>query len=279
MLPFNRVSPTAIYTAQVWQKHGRSFEELSLPLGPLFYNAMWPAMTASRMVGSPTLEDFLLARHDLIDHHLHEFVKQGGTHVIELASGYSPRGMRFIREYGSNVYYTDTDLPDMAANKDKRLSQFKAANPNYAVKPVDAFAVDGEHSLSYLIKQIPADKPVAVVAEGLLNYFSPESLAMLFNNLGSAMKGRPHCLFVSDIHVQSDNQGPLAEAFVQLLSAFVRGRVHLHYKGQQQAKQALRKAGLTGELLKPSAFADQYESCQAKWADLVSILVARPESF
>lgn len=276
MLSFNRVSPTAIYTGHVWQKHGRSFQELRLPLGPLFYNFMWPAMSFSKMIGSPTLEDFLLARHDLIDHHLHDFIRSGGKHVIELASGYSPRGLRFIEHYGQQIQYTDTDLPDMAKNKARLLTGVLQDNANYTICSLDAFAVDGDKSLSHYISGFPENETVAVVAEGLLNYFSADHLSQLFDNLGHVFKDRKGSVFISDIHVRADNQGPLAEAFVEVLSAFVRGKVHLHYQGTAQAVEALAKSRLSGQLLKPSQFAETYESCRAKWADLVSILVAEP---
>lgn len=275
MLSFNRVSPTAIYTGQVWQKHGRSFTELSLPLGPLFYNFMWPAMSFSKLIGSPTLEDFLLARHDLIDHHLHDFINKGGKQVIELASGYSPRGMRFIKQYGDAIQYTDTDLPDMANNKTKLLKRFLHQHPNYTVCSVDAFSSDDENSLVQYINRLPEGEPVAVVAEGLLNYFGADHLSKLFSNLSKAFDGREGSVFISDIHVRADNEGPLAEAFIEVLSAFVRGKVHLHYQGESQAQEAMAQCGLSGYLLKPSQFANTYESCQVKWADLVSILVAK----
>ena len=115
-----RISPTALYTGQVWQTTGRSIPELkSMPASAL-HLALAPSMFVSRSFGGPTLEDFLLARHDLIDHHLTELIESGKvTQIIEIAAGLSPRGSRFVERYGDKITYIEADLPGMVAQKKK----------------------------------------------------------------------------------------------------------------------------------------------------------------
>src|SRR5205085_63114 len=50
------ISPTAHYTGHVWRRNGLSHEELGTLEGRLLFEALEPAMRASRAVGGPTLE-------------------------------------------------------------------------------------------------------------------------------------------------------------------------------------------------------------------------------
>lgn len=271
-----RISPTALYTGETWTRHGRSFPELSIPLGAVFYNAMQPAMMSSQWFGGPTLQDFLLARHDLIDAHLTGQIEQNGvTHVIEIASGLSPRGMRFIKRYPKQVHYYEADLPGMISIKAKKLKEHISRYQQHKLFEIDAFAEHGPLSLSSLFETIPAGEPVCVITEGLLNYFSREQVEQLSLNLSKQFKARPGSSYVSDIHLQAQNQGPIAESFKNLLGAFVRGRVHLHYEDDQDLQAAFAPLELEVELLTPSQYKQDFESCAAKWADLVRVLVAR----
>ncbi|MDX1668671.1 MAG: class I SAM-dependent methyltransferase [Limnobacter sp.] len=272
-----RISPTALYTGEMWLRHGRSFPELRVPAGALAYQALQPAMASSRWLGGPTLQDFLLARHDLIDAHVRSQVVDHGVHcVVELASGLSPRGMRFVREMGANLCYIEADLPGMAATKRQRLEDHLKLHPNHCVVDVDVFAPDGALSLLTLFELIPRGQKVCVVTEGLLNYFSREQVETLARLLGEQLQSRPGSSYVSDIHLQATNQGPLAEGFRNLLGAFVQGRVHFHYRDEQDLVDAFRLLDLQAHLLRPSEQAGQFESCRSKWADLVHILVATP---
>lgn len=273
----SRISPTALYTGEVWHRHQRSFDELRVLEGRVFYRALQPAMTASRSLGGSTLEDFLLARHDLIDAQLHDHLAHHGRAiVIEIAAGLSPRGMRFVRQYGEAVTYIEADLPPMVLTKRGKIAAHLQAHPNHRVVPVDAFAAKGPNSLPALFESLPAHQPVVVITEGLLNYFDRQHVEQLFAQLASLFADRPGSLYVSDIHLQTTNQGLKIRIGKALLGAFVRGRLHLHYERPRDLIDAAAAQGLAAQLLVPSHYAGQFESCRAIGADLVSILVARP---
>src|SRR5437763_12606727 len=90
------ISPTAEYTGYVWSRNGRSHPALSTLTGRAFYESLRPPMIASRLVGGPTIEAFLLARHRLIDLLLAGWIDDGRiSQVLEIACGMSPRGWRF----------------------------------------------------------------------------------------------------------------------------------------------------------------------------------------
>lgn len=274
-----RISPTALYTCETWARHGRSFPELSLPMGAVFYNSMQPAMLSSKWFGGPTLQDFLLARHDLIDAHLTKQIDQYNVrYVIEIAAGLSPRGMRYIKRYPQEIHYFEADLPGMMAIKRKRLKNHLKDYKQHKLFAIDAFAEQGPHSLSNLFQSIPEGEPVCVITEGLLNYFSREQVERLGLNFSREFKSRAGSSYVSDIHLQAQNQGPVAEGFKNMLGAFVRGKVHLHYQDSEDIQNAFKSIQLQVELITPSDHKDRLDSCGAKWADLVKVLVARHSS-
>lgn len=271
-----RISPTALYTGEVWQRSNRSFPELKVTQGAMLYNLLEPVMVASRLFKGPTLADFLLARHDLIDAQVDVHILQhANPTIIEIASGMSPRGMRFIRRHGPKITYIEADLPMMAKGKRKRIQQHLQQNPNHFVVPVDAFAPSGERSIPGLFAGLPAGQPVCVVTEGLLNYFSRQQVEQLFAKLAAEFANRPGSVYVSDIHLQMQNKGLVAETFATLLGLFVQGRVHLHYQQAEDLLNALQCNGLQGKLFKPSQFAAQFDSCRPEGADFASILVAQ----
>jgi len=274
-----RISPTALYTGQVWQTSGRSIPELkSIPASAL-HIALAPSMFISRSLGGPTLEDFLLARHDLIDHHLTELIDSGKiSQVVEIAAGLSPRGSRFVERYGDKITYIEADLPGMVAQKKKLLAQRLQVCPNHLIQEVDAFADAGPESLEGLVARLDPKKGLAIVTEGLLNYFDQESVVGLWSRISRTLAGFRQGVYLSDIHLQAQNADPLAQAFVAGLGIFVRGRVHLHFETAGHLQLAMEELGLACQVLKPSDYASQIPACAGKGADFCRVLLARPAS-
>lgn len=236
-------------------------------------------MFISKSFGGPTLEDFLLARHDLIDHHLIDLIESGkATQIIEIAAGLSPRGSRFVELYGDKITYIEADLPGMVTQKRKLLAQRLRVCPNHHVKVVDAFAEQGEHSLAGLATQLDTSKGLVIVTEGLLNYFAKDSVLNLWARISSTLAQFKQGAYLSDIHLQAQNSDPLAQAFVTGLGLFVRGKVHLHFETAGHLQLAMEELGLACQVLKPSDHADEIPACAGKGADFCRILFARPAS-
>ena len=110
------IGPTAHYTAHVWARNGMSHPALTTSTGRVLFNATRPTMAVSKAMGGVTLEEFLLARHRLIDHLLDAAIEEGRVgQVLEIACGLSPRGWRFAGRFGDQIDYVEADLPAMAA--------------------------------------------------------------------------------------------------------------------------------------------------------------------
>ncbi|GAA5122755.1 class I SAM-dependent methyltransferase [Haloechinothrix salitolerans] len=272
----DRISPTAHYTGYVWVRNGLSHPGLATNAGRLFYNALAPANAASARLGQAHLEHYLLARHEVIDHLLTEAIEQGHVaQVIEVAAGLSGRGWRFTRRFGDAITYVEADLPGMAERKRRMLNTTGARGPNHRVEDVDAMRDSGPDSLAELATSLDPSKGLAIITEGLVNYFDIASVQAMWSRFTDVLSGFPTGLYLSDIHLGSNTEGRLNRTAVALLSAFVRGQVHLHFTGPQDAEAALRKAGFAeATLRRPDDFAGTLPHCTGRSARANHIIAA-----
>lgn len=250
----DRISPTAHYTGHTWLHHGLSHPALATREGRLLHAALQPLAAVSRRVGLPTLEGLLLARHQAIDTQLGAAIDSGDvTQVIEIAAGLSPRGWAFARRYGERITYIEADLPAMAQRKRRLLAGAGLETPGHRVVDLDALADDGAQSLARLADSLAPDQGLAIITEGLLNYFPTTAVCDMWARFAATLARFPRGLYLSDLHLASDNRGILVDLGLRLLSAFVRGRVHLHFDSPAAALAALREAGFAqAELIRPA---------------------------
>jgi O-methyltransferase involved in polyketide biosynthesis len=237
------ISPTAHYTGYVWARNGLSHRELESFEGRILYESLRPAMTLSRALGGPSLENYLLARHTAIDALLERAIERDGvTQVIEVACGLSPRGWRFASRYGSALTYVEADLPAMATRKRRALERIGSLGPHHRVEEIDALSDQGPTSIGALAASLDRDGGLAIITEGLLGYLSSDAVAGVWRRFAGTLAGFRHGLYISDLHL-GGAQTIEVRAFRLALSAFVRGRVHLHFQTAAEAEAALRDAG------------------------------------
>ncbi len=237
------ISPTAHYTGYVWARNGLSHPALATTEGRILFEALRPAMTVSGALGGPSLEPYLLARHRAIDALLERAIEDGQiTQVVEVASGLSARGWRFTRRYGDRLGYVEADLPAMAARKRAALERIGSLSANHRVEEIDALRDDGPGSLVALTAELDPARGLAIITEGLLGYLDRQSVDRLWRRFARVLGTFPSGRYISDLHV-GEVQTVAIRGFRVLLSAFVRGRVHLHFSGAAEAKAALHAAG------------------------------------
>ena len=85
---------------------------------------------------------------------------------------------------------------------------------------------------------------LVIITEGLLGYLPTPQVTRLWRRCAQTLSGFDAGRYLSDLHL-GGVQTPLVRAFRVLLSAFVRGSVHLHYEDAQAAEDSLRQAGFT----------------------------------
>ncbi len=240
-----RISPTAHYTGYVWARNGLSDPELETVEGRILFESLRAPMIVSAVLGSGTLEAYLMARHRAIDALLEQAIAAGRVaQVIEVASGLSPRGLRFSRRHGEQLTYVEADLPGMVERKREALQKIDALSDHHRVAEVDALKDDGPGSLAELAATLDRRKGLAIITEGLLGYLDRQSVDGIWRRFAETLEGFEHGTYISDIHM-GELQNPQVRIFRLLLSVFVRGRVHLHFGGESEIRGALLDAGFT----------------------------------
>ncbi len=271
-----KISPTAHYTGYIWFKNGLSDARLRTTQGAVLYKLLQPLMKYSSARKGPVLEDFLMARHQLIDFHLQEAIESGTiTQIIEIAAGLSPRGLRFAKKYGDKITYIEADLESMAKQK-KQLIGSSIDSVHHQIVTIDALADNGPDSLAELAKKLSHQSGVAIITEGLVNYFDENNVRGIWKRFSQTLSQFPNGLYLSDIHLKKQNKGRIANIFSKILSIFVRGGVYLHFQNREEAEKALIECGFKiAKLHKPSEWADKIRSCEKNGANLVRIIEAR----
>ena len=245
------VSPTAHYTGYVWARHGLSHPELRTLEGRVLFETLRPMNTVNSMLGRGSLENYLLARHGAIDLLLERAIdEQGITQVIEIASGLSARGWRFSTRY-PELTYIEADLPDMVARKERALARIDGLSPGHRLAELDALNESGPDSLSGVASGLDRTRGLVVITEGLLGYLPTDEVKGIWARIARTLSGFDRGRYISDVHLSS-LQTLEVRAFRVLLGAFVRGRVHLHFRDPGEVVGALEAAGFAQAQVRPA---------------------------
>jgi O-methyltransferase involved in polyketide biosynthesis len=238
------ISPTAHYTGQTWIRNGLSPPELGTWQGRVFFDALRPTMALSRVLGGPTLEGLLIARHRIIDAELERSVESGEIgQVIEAACGMSPRGWRFAKRWGDRLTYVEADLPAMARRKREALERIGPLPERHRVAELDVLRDSGPGSLAALAADLDPALGTAIVTEGLLTYLSDPDVLTAWGRLATALGRFPAGLYLSDLRLAGAGPDPVEEVFNRALSGFVRGGVYSHFRDEDDAVRHLVEAG------------------------------------
>lgn len=109
--------------------------------------------------------------------------KSSCTQVLELASGYSLRGIDLTRS--SAVRYVETDLPDVVATKltlldDVRQQHEIAPSPRHVVTVADALDLEQVRAAT---AGLDHTRPLMILCEGLIGYLTREETERLASNV------------------------------------------------------------------------------------------------
>jgi O-methyltransferase involved in polyketide biosynthesis len=247
------ISPTAHYTGYVWARNQLSHPELETVQGRIMFESLQPAMLVRRLLGQGTLESYLLARHRAIDLLLERaIVEHGVSQVIEVAAGLSARGWRFAQRYGDRLTYVETDLPDMAARKRRALERMGSLSEHHRVVAMDVLSDSGPDSVTAVADELPSDRGLAIVTEGLVGYLPQEATEAMWRRFAETLSGFATGGHICHVHLR-DVDAVQVEALSLLLSVFVRGRVRVHYRDAPEVEGVLREAGFADAQLHSAA--------------------------
>jgi O-methyltransferase involved in polyketide biosynthesis len=131
----------------------------------------------------------------------------------------------------------------MAARKRRALEEAGSLGPHHCVVEIDALRDDGPLSLAAVADGLDLSRGTAVVTEGLLSYLEREAVDDLWRRVAATLRRFAGGVYLSDVHLRSENEGPWADTFMWMLSRFVRGRVTLHFHDVDEVVDALGAAG------------------------------------
>ncbi len=225
------ISFTAHYTGQVWAKYGLSDPRWQTATGRFLYGALSPFEWAGKKIIGGNIRTFLLQRHLIIDHLLHNTLKRHpDLQVLEIACGLSARGTRFCQQY-PKLRYIEADLPARAAQKNNLLKRVGTYASRHFAVPLDFFCQD-ELGLAVLFaQQLDPQAPVLVITEGLINYFELSTLAPIWHQLSRLLKQHPVGYYLTDNYplLEDDPNKKLMEVLSQLLGWVSRSAVNFHF--------------------------------------------------
>jgi O-methyltransferase involved in polyketide biosynthesis len=246
------ISPTAHYTGYVWARNGLSHPELETVEGRVLFESLRPTMVVTGLLSGYALEPYLLARHLAIDTLLEKAIERGEVgQVIEVAAGLSPRGWRFTQRY-PELTYVEADLADMAERKRRSLERMGSLSESHRVEVLDALRDDGPQSIALLAEELDPRQGLAIITEGLLGYLDGDAVDGVWRRFARTLHTFPTGRYISDLHM-GDVQNVLIRGFRIMLSAFVRGRVHLHFQNPREAEAALRDSGFDRAAVRPAS--------------------------
>ncbi|OQP39767.1 hypothetical protein A4H97_16205 [Niastella yeongjuensis] len=144
----------------------------------------------------------------------------GVPNVLEIASGFSFRGLQLCSQ--SAINYFDTDLPDSIATKqqvvDKLIEQHHLETKGtYRLMPLNALDTA---AFNAVVDQFPPG-PVAIVNEGLLMYLDEPEKRQLCANIHAVLTKRGGYWITGDIYLKKGDRehahtNPTAAAFLAM---------------------------------------------------------------
>ncbi|HZU61021.1 MAG TPA: class I SAM-dependent methyltransferase, partial [Solirubrobacteraceae bacterium] len=219
--------------------------------GRFLFESLRPVMAAGSILGRGSLEQYLLARHRAIDLLLERAIEEDGvSQVLELAAGLSARGWRFTTRY-PEIRYVEGDLPEMVTRKRQALQRVDRRSDQHQVVELDALRRSGPRSLDSVAGELEAGRGLAIITEGLLGYLPTDQVEGIWRRCAETLAGFVHGVYISDVHLSS-LQTIEVRAFRVLLSAFVRGQVHLHFRDPAEVVDALTGAGFARADVRPA---------------------------
>ena len=182
---YEGVSPTAVLTA-----FPRTFTDI--PYSKEIYK--WLNKNCKEeVILNELLAPELEARYKLIDRLID---KTNITQVLELASGYSSRGLVYSKkEYN----YVEMDLEGVSNNKKRIINELFEMNDNLHIVSGNALNIDDYNKSD---KYFDSNKELAIINEGLLRYLTFNEKKIVGQNIYNLLKKHGGVWITCDITPQ-----------------------------------------------------------------------------
>lgn len=274
------ISFTALYTGQVWLANGLSAPGFGTRLGRFYYHAMSPFEFIGGKVVGGNIRTFLLQRHLLIDRLVEKAIEeQGVTQVVEIACGLSPRGTRLVEKY-PELHYVEADLPEMAARKRRLLEDGGHLSERHRVVECNILATEGNATLERILGNLDLSRPVMVITEGLVNYFSLETISAFWHRLALALQAFPRGTYITDNYPLYEGMPfyRTLKVLGNMLGSISRSQVSFHFHSDEEARATFTEAGFDRlSIHNPADYYRELEMPKSRGNPMVRVLEAETE--
>jgi O-methyltransferase involved in polyketide biosynthesis len=174
---YDRISPTAWLIAE-----GRTFSDI--PYSKEIFDAMGKVSRPENSLANAyphAMFSRFEARYKLVNQLISE---QNTSQILELASGFSPRGLSMTQ--ASNAEYVELDLPGIISQKRQIFSIIKQITPQN-LHLESGSALDAS-DITRAAQHFDRDKEIIVVNEGLLRYLNFDEKTALAANVAALLK-------------------------------------------------------------------------------------------
>jgi len=213
-----RIGIPAYFTSHAWVEARFDYAHLfETKQGRIMFKALEPLLLLLGFLGPAVRRhnEYLFVRHFAHEARLRQI---NPSCIVEIGAGLSPRGIAFASA-DPDLRYIEVDLPNMVAAKRRALGDFKTP-PNYFLGTTDLLCEDFFESLPE--KPRSGDR-VAVVTEGVADYFNMAEKRTAFANICSLIRAHGGGHYLLDIYARENfpNIPFLTGAFVRTLGQMV----------------------------------------------------------
>lgn len=246
--PHRHISFTAHYTGYIWYQLGWSHPALASQKGRRLATWLHPLEVLMEQYVGGSMRSTLRQRHALIDRQLDQLIAQyPNLQILEIAAGLSPRGWRYLQKH-PDIRYVEADLPAMAKTKQDALQGIEHRVPD--VYAVDLFS----DQLSQLFADLDPSRPLVIISEGLVNYFTKPMLMELWSKLAQGLKGFTVGAYLTDLYPEP-TQHKLATLIwnsSKLLKFMSRSAFSFHFTSPANVAEFMQQAGfVTAQVYQP----------------------------
>lgn len=245
------ISFTAHYTGYIWYQMGISHPLLATSKGKTLAMIAHPIESWGEKYVGGSMRTTLKERHTMLDDRLRQLIEQSpDLQVLEIAAGLSPRGWWFRQHYPM-VDYRELDLPDMAQTKQNALKQMDEKSPD--VLSVDLFTEDFQKAFDIFDR----NRPLVVISEGLINYFTKELLQQLIQSIVDYGKDFKTLHYLTDLYPEPV-KNKLAKVIwnsSKLLKIMSRSAFSFHFVSPEKVRNFMQHAGFRQvQVIQPSLY-------------------------
>lgn len=245
------ISFTAHYTGYIWYQMGISHPLLATSKGKTLAMIAHPIESWGEKYVGGSMRTTLKERHTMLDDRLRQLIEQSpDLQVLEIAAGLSPRGWWFRQHYPL-VDYRELDLPDMAQTKQNALKQMDEKSPD--VLSVDLFTEDFQKAFDIFDR----NRPLVVISEGLINYFTKELLQQLIQSIVDYGKDFKTLHYLTDLYPEPV-KNKLAKVIwnsSKLLKIMSRSAFSFHFVSPEEVRNFMQHAGFRQvQVIQPSLY-------------------------